>query len=157
MIFYLKPSQCDTTMVSFESHYKKKKNILRRKWGSRIHGRTTKGCIIKIKRETTGRLLSVSSSMIVFLLIYCFEEECTTNGVSLNTIPFIIYKKKKKLVFKYHRVYGISKKMDYIISSSRHYKIMPCVVLFCKISVIICYCEFVRSLKKLLLYGCCVF
>jgi hypothetical protein len=32
-------------MVSFESHYKEEKenkNILGRKWGSRIHGRTTK-------------------------------------------------------------------------------------------------------------------
>ena len=34
--------------------YKKKKYILRRKWGSRIHGRTTKGCLIKIKGERWG-------------------------------------------------------------------------------------------------------
>ena len=90
MIVYFRPSQCDTTMVSFESHYKKKKNILRRKWGSRIHGRTTKGCIVKSKRETTGRLLSVSSSMIVFLLILfwrrMYDERC---------------------VFEYHSIYHI--------------------------------------------------
>lgn len=109
----------------------------------------------KLRENDEEVILSVSSSMIVFLLIL-FWSEMYDRCVFLNTIHSITYKKKKKMVFKYHRVFGTRKEMDYIISSSRHYKIMPCVVLFCKISVIICYCTFVRSLKVIIVRLLCL-
>ena len=93
----------------------------------------------KLRENDEEVILSVSSSIIVFFFTVLKWD--VRRPVCL-WIPFILsYRGRRKRWYakingRTSSVLNMEKKMDCIISSSRHNKIMPCVVLFCKISVI---------------------